>query len=194
MHIINRQMVALVTGLLSTDIPETYYYHNFAHTQNVMRYVEVIGHAENCSTTEIRLLLTAALWHDTGYINIYKGHEAESCILAEKHLPVFGYPTAEIKKIIGMIMATKTPQSPKNRLEQIIADADLAYLGSDDVTLLANNLYRELHELNPLLTKQMWNTTEINFLQNHQYFTLYCKLHTQPGKLRYLKRLLLTRQ
>jgi hypothetical protein len=29
-----------------------------------------------------------------------------------------------------MIMATKIPQTPQNKLEEIIADADLEYLGS----------------------------------------------------------------
>ncbi|MEZ5029234.1 MAG: hypothetical protein R2765_10685 [Ferruginibacter sp.] len=52
------------------------------------------------------LLKTAALWHDTYYINIYKGHEEESK-LSCNYLPGYGYRDSEIDLICGMIMATK---------------------------------------------------------------------------------------
>lgn len=190
MHIINKQMIALVMGLLNADIPENYYYHNYAHTQNVIDNAILIAKAENCNPSELKLITTAALWHDTGYIKVYNGHEKASCELVKKYLPSFQYSAKEIFQIEGMIMATKIPQSPKNKLEQILADADLAYLGQENAAVLANKLFRELHEINPELTKEMWNITEIDFLQNHQYFTNYCKIHTQPGKSSYLNTLI----
>ncbi|HQW85425.1 MAG TPA: HD domain-containing protein, partial [Ferruginibacter sp.] len=108
MHI-KQEMVDFVINLLKTKIPKTYYYHNVGHTLYVVDNVVKIGNAENCTDNEIELLKVAALWHDTGYINIYTGHEAESCKLSRKYLPGYGYHENDIEKICGMIMATKIP-------------------------------------------------------------------------------------
>ena len=189
MHI-KQEMVDFVINLLNNKIPDIYYYHNTEHTLYVMHNVAEIAKAEKCTEKEIELLKTAALWHDTGYINTYQGHEEESYALAQQYLPGYGYAAEDTSRVCGMIMATKIPQSPKNKLEKIIADADLAYLGTERAAILANNLFKELNALNPLLTKDAWNKTEIGFLQNHHYFTPYCKEHRQPKKLLYLRSLI----
>ena len=49
--------------------------------------------------------------------------------MAKEELPKFGLSEKDIELICGMIMATKIPQNPKTKLEKIIADADLEYLG-----------------------------------------------------------------
>ena len=67
------------------------------------------------------------------------------------------------------IMATKMPQSPQNKAETILADADLEYLGSGTVEEKAEDLYKELQHLNPTLTKAQWLKTQISFLQAHRY-------------------------
>lgn len=187
---INPSMQKLVFDILENKIPATYFYHNVAHTLSVITFAEEIGKFENCSPKELELLYAAALWHDTGYATTYEGHEEASCKMVKEFMPAFNYLNVDIDKIGGMIMATKIPQTPQNKLEAIIADADLAYLGEPQAPELANNLFRELKALNPMLTKEIWKETEIKFLKEHQFFTAYCKKHKQPGKLRYLKSLL----
>lgn len=189
MHI-NKPVHDFVINLLNTKIPATYYYHNYEHTLYVIDKVIEIGKHENCTEEEIKLLTTAALWHDTGYINTYKGHEEESCKLARQYLPGYGYVTDDIDKICGMIMATKIPQSPQNNLEEIIADADLEYLGTDEAGIKADLFFDELQSLNSLFTKAEWNQTQISFLQKHRYFTSYCKQNKEPVKQDYLGKLL----
>ncbi len=189
MHI-NQQLNDLVIQLLKTGIPANYYYHNYEHTLYVMDKVQEIGRQENCTPKELELLAAAALWHDTGYINTYKGHEEASCELARKYLPEYGYTIDDIDTICGMIMATKIPQSPQNKLEEIMADADLEYLGTANAAISANNLFKELNALNPLLTEEDWNKTEINFLTAHHYFTSYCKENKQHIKQSYLQNLI----
>ncbi len=183
-------MKEFVINLLKSKIPPTYFYHNYEHSLYVMQKAEEIGRHEKCSKKEMELLSTAALWHDTGYINIYKGHEEESCLLARKYLPGFGYAAADINSICGMIMATKIPQSPQNKLEEIIADADLAYLGTGLAKNLAHKMFKELNALNPMVTKETWNKTEIDFISAHHYFTGYCKTNKEHIKQTYLKSLL----
>ena len=97
MHI-NKQMNDFVINLLKTKIPSNYFYHNHKHTLYVIDKVIEIGDQENCSAKELELLSAAALWHDTGYINTYTGHEDESCKLARQYLPEYGYTTGDIDK------------------------------------------------------------------------------------------------
>jgi predicted metal-dependent HD superfamily phosphohydrolase len=179
-----------VIQLLQSRLPAHYYYHNYQHTLYVLDKVNEIGQHENCTKKEIDLLSAAALWHDAGFINIYNGHEEEGCKLAMQYLPDFGYSTSDIENICGMIMATKVPHNPKNKLEEIIADADLEYLGTENAAAKANELFKELHYINPSLTKKEWDKMQINFIEQHQYFTKYCKENKEPQKFIYLTRLI----
>lgn len=181
-----QQMTDFVKELIGNSIAASYPYHNFNHTLYVYEKVLEIAAHEKCSAADIRLLKAAALWHDTGYINIYYGHEEESCVQAKKQLPGFGFTTDEIYVICGMIMATKIPQTPHNLLEEIIADADLEYLGTDEAPVQAQQLFEELKMLNPYLHEELWNRTQIFFLDHHHFFTSYCKQYSEPTKLQYL--------
>ena len=185
----NREMLDFVISLLNSKLNKSYYYHNAEHTLYVLDKATEIAQHQNCSAAEIELVRTAALWHDTGFINIYEGHEEEGCSLVQKYLPDFGYTAAAIKIICGMIRATKIPQLPTNNLEQIIADADLEYLGTANAAAFANNLYKERRYLNPLLTVAKFNQMQISFLQNHRYFTNFCKENKEHIKQSYLKEL-----
>jgi uncharacterized protein len=186
----NAAMKAFVKSLLTNKLPGFYCYHNFGHTLYVADKAVEIGRNEQCSPEELELLNTAALWHDTGCIIRYKGHEELGCGFVRQYLPGYGYDDAQIKIICGMIMATKLPQSPKNRLEEILADADLEYLGTADVEQRADLLFRELHEQDPSLTREKWNLQQIAFIKDHQYFTAYCRKVKEPLKAAYLKSLL----
>ena len=183
-------MKEFVIDLLNKKLPANYYYHNYEHTLYVLDKTMEIVQQENCTVPEMKLLMAAALWHDTGYINTYIGHEEAGCVMATQYLPAYGYSEDEIKQVCGMIMATKIPQSPKNKLEEIIADADLEYLGTKDPGAKADLLFRELNSLNPSLTIEEWNRTQISFLQQHSYFTQYCRENKEPLRQAYLNKLL----
>ncbi len=185
-----QQMKGFVINLLEINLPEFYYYHNVEHTLYVLDKAMEIAKQEKCSPEEIRLLYAAVLWHDTGYLKTYAGHEEESCKLARQYLPAYGYSTADINKICGMIIATKTPQSPQNKSEEIIADADLEYLGTELVGKKTEDLFEEMLYLNPGLTKSQWNHAQVLFLQQHHYFTKYCKERKEPVKQEYLNKLI----
>ncbi len=183
-------MKKFVIDMLKEKLPANYYYHNYEHTLYVLKNAIEIGTHEKCTEYEIELLTVAALWHDTGYIHTYKGHEEESCFLAKKYLPSYGYSDSEIERINGMIMATKILQTPTNKLEEILADADLEYLGTAAAADIAHLLFKELQSLNPTLTAEAYNTLQINFLNTHHYFTNYCKEKKDPIRNAYHKKLM----
>ena len=182
-------MQDFVMQLLQEKLPASYYYHNHLHTLYVVENAEKIGKREGVSAEEMQLLQAAALWHDTGYINVYSGHEYESCILARQYLPDYNFTQEQVEKICGMIMATMVPQDPHNKLEEILADADLAYLGTPEAPMIAAQLFLELQSLQPSLTEAEWNRNQLSFLRGHHFFTDYCQDHHEPKKQEYIRAL-----
>jgi predicted metal-dependent HD superfamily phosphohydrolase len=183
-------MKEFVVKLLNSGLPSYCYYHNYKHTLYVLNKAVEIGRYEKCTDQEIGLLSAGALWHDTGFIHTFTGHEEEGCLLAQQYLPGFGFSGNDIDSVCGMIRATKIPQSPQNKLEEIIADADLEYLGTASAATKAEDLFKELKALDPAFTKEQWNKVQISFLQKHHYFTRFCKQKREPVKLKYMEQLM----
>ena len=111
------------------------------------------------------------MFHDSGYLIRAKGHELESCRIAKSALPDFGYNNEDIEQICGLIMATRLPQTPKNHLHEILADADLDYLGRDDFFEISELLYQENYFSGLLNNLEEWDQSQIAFIEKHKYFT-----------------------
>lgn len=156
---------------LQEELPEHLSYHSVAHVLDVIEATIQIAAGEGVSGEALVLLKTAALFHDTGFLFGAKDHEQKSCEIAETYLPGFGYEPAQIDKIKGMIMATKIPQMPHNHLEQILADADLDYLGRDDFFTIGNKLYDELAMFGIITNERDWNLLQERFLESHNCHT-----------------------
>ncbi|MEO6219701.1 MAG: YitT family protein, partial [Ginsengibacter sp.] len=156
---------------LESELPKYLTYHNVTHTKDVLENVKHLAASENIKDPELTLLKTAALFHDSGMLETYKGHEEISCKMAEKWLPKFEYTKDEIAQICILIMATKMPQSPENKLQEILCDADLYYLGTDAYLTKADRLYKEMHGKGIVKDREQWRNMEIKFLQSQTYFT-----------------------
>jgi uncharacterized protein len=187
----NREhMKDFVIGLLTENLPSNYLYHNPEHTLYVLEKAIEIGRHENCTDEELELLQVAALWHDTGYTKTYKDHEKESCRIARHYLPEYGYTSDYIDRICDMIMVTKIPQLPKNKAEEILADADLEYLGTSEFGIKSDCLFKELQSLKPAYTEAEWNQAQVSFITNHHYFTRFCQENKEPIKKMHLLKLM----
>ncbi len=168
------QAIEAILGKLKEELPHHLHYHSFEHTALVMESAREIALAENITGTDLFLLLTAAAYHDSGFLINHKNHEAAGCGLAEKMLPDFGYTTEQITVIQGMIMATKIPQDLKTKLEKVLCDADLAYLGGSKYHEISRNLFLELNALFEPMSEEQWNALQVNFLEHHHFWTTFC--------------------
>ena len=176
-----------ISNKLKKELPVNLFYHSVGHINDVYSAAENLAQLENVDGENLKLLLTAVLFHDSGFTVQPKNHEEISCEIAKKHLPDFGYTAAQIKIICGLIMATKMPQNPLNHLEQIICDADLDYLGRDDFYKIGNKLYTELGIYGMIQTELEWNKLQVRFLESHHYFTDSAKKLRQACKDAHLK-------
>ncbi|MEJ7587957.1 MAG: HD domain-containing protein [Ferruginibacter sp.] len=177
----------MLTEGLSTALT----YHNVSHTLDVALHCDMIAKEEGITDKDILLeLQVAALYHDTGFIFAYTGHEEESCSIAREQLPGFGMNERQIDTICGLIMATKVPQAPANELQKVICDADLDYLGRDDFFETGNKLRLELIAYEMLSGDNDWDERQLIFLQTHQYFTNTSRQKRGPVKLGFIKQLI----
>ncbi|WP_345950184.1 HD domain-containing protein [Mucilaginibacter sp. PAMB04274] len=162
---------AYILQKLQREFPHHFYYHSVEHTQDVYNAAAEIGAQEGLTEYEMKLLLTAAWYHDAGFLEGPNQHEEASCRIALTVLPGFNYTGQEIDRICGMIRATRIPQSPQNKLEMILSDADLDYLGRNDFFTIGEKLFAELCTLGVISTRNEWDKLQIRFLGNHHYFT-----------------------
>lgn len=174
---------------LEKELSKTLFYHNVKHTVDVVTQVELIGLGEGVTDAELLLLKTAALFHDTGHTVDYDNHEHNSTIIAREVLPNYYYTQAQIKTICELIMATKLPPEPKDKLEEIMCDADLDYLGRSDMIPVSNTLYKELQEQNKVGTLNEWNEMQMKFITLHQYFTNTARKLREVNKLKQIERI-----
>ncbi|MEZ5149013.1 MAG: HD domain-containing protein [Bacteroidales bacterium] len=156
---------------LKSELNEDLMYHSPGHTKDVIKAVERYAELEGVNGHDKMLLKTAALFHDIGFTRVYKGHEDESIKIAREVLPGYGYSEKDIQAITGMINATKLPQNPTNHLEEIMADADLDYIGRDDLFMIGQKLQFEWKKVGIISSIREWHEKQLAFLKNHQYFT-----------------------
>ncbi len=180
---------AFILDKLERELSDELAYHGIHHTFDVLYTIEELCYLEKVSPYEELLLKTAALFHDSGFTINNEEHEQLGCQIASQHLPRYGYTAEEVRRICGMIMATKIPQKPQNYLEEIICDADLDYLGRDDFYDIGYTLFEELKAYNILKTEEAWNRLQVSFLEKHTFFTDTNKRRRAAKKKRYLEEL-----
>ena len=176
-----------ILSRLENELDPRLGYHNLSHTLDVLEQAEILARQENVNDEhDLLLLKTAAVFHDSGFLFVYKGHEERGCEIASESLRNI-FSNADIEKICGMIMATKIPQTPNTLLEQIICDADLDYLGRNDFEPISKHLYKEFITFKIISEDSIWDHIQINFFEMHHYFT-HTSIRKRNGeKLKHLK-------
>jgi len=177
-----KKVKSFVFDLFKNKLPLQVVYHNFEHTSKVVEAVNEIAIGESISEDDLEVLLLAAWFHDTGFIQGYDNHEEKSKAIAHKFLTENGVSKDKIDRVFSLIGVTKMPQNPTNKFEEIICDADLFHLGEENFKEKGNLLRTERENLSgKSLTDIEWMKENVNFLGNHKYFTDYAfnKLNAQ---------------
>lgn len=152
-------------------------YHNFLHVEQVVAAVEYFANELHVEEKNKFLLLCAAYTHDLVVVPGANDNEEKSCLLAEKILIQIGCSKSDIYFIFKLIMATKVGVKPKTLFEQILKDADLFNLGTNDY-LKSNHLVRS--ELPPM-SDEAWHAVSLKFLAMQTYYTIPAQKLLTPG-------------
>jgi uncharacterized protein len=169
---------------LEQELSPKLVYHGVEHTRDeVIPAVETLAGMEGIRGEALYLLLTAAWFHDLGFVEQALYHELISARLAVQVLPSFGYAKDQVEIVQWAILATALPQLPRNRLEEILTDADLDVLGHGDFMQRNGDLRRELAFLGQEFTDKDWYTGQLKFLEGHTYFTASARSLRDAQKL-----------
>ncbi len=147
-------------------LPENIEYHDWMHTKTFFDCVCYLAELEKIPKDKLILLKAAALYHDRGYIKKAGDHEEESAKIARAELPEFGFSEGQIRDIVRLILSTKIPTAPKDKLEMIMCDADLEPLGRDYFPYVSELLRKESGK-----SGDEWTGIQIGFLKSHRYYT-----------------------
>jgi uncharacterized membrane-anchored protein YitT (DUF2179 family)/HD superfamily phosphodiesterase len=184
-----QQVYDFLMPKLENDLPAYYTYHNAAHTKSVIIAAGHLAQKENISGDDLTILKTAALFHDAGFLQQADGHEEISCIWAREHLPKYNYTDSQVEHICRIIMATRLPQTPADKLGEIICDADLFYIGKEGYAANAANLYKEFKHRGIVKTESEWPLMQVEFLSTHKFFTQSATDELDEAKQEILKEL-----
>ena len=165
-------------------------YHNLHHSfGEVLPAALLLADQVGVAEDDLKLLQVAAVYHDIGWIVQGEGHEKIGVEICKQSLPTFGFSAEQIRRIAGMIMATRLPQSPHNILEEILADADMFTLGSDDFWPRNADLRYELEALGDAVSDKEWYQSQLEFLEIHQYHTVVARNERDLRKKAYIAEL-----
>jgi len=171
-----------VLEILNSQLPKELSYHSIDHTLNVLKTCNNYIKREKIGRHEAKLLRLGALLHDIGFIESNDNHEITGGHIAQKLMKSYGFLKKDIEIVVGLILVTRIPQTPKNQLEKIICDCDLDYLGRSDFYTISNQLFMELKSMAVINSKREWNKIQIKFLEAHNYHTKFALKNRQPRK------------
>lgn len=181
-----------VFNLFKNELPNTFIYHNYTHTERVLKSTREIIEHSTLTEEDILVLELTALLHDVGYVKGCENHEEESVKIATAFLKEQNVEANIIEAVSKCIMATKFDAKPSNELEKIIHDADASHFGKTYFNEASEFLRKELElQGRATFTPNQWRNENIKVLTNkHHFYTDYALKNWQPQKEKNLSKLL----
>ncbi len=191
-HLLGTEAGKYVTDYIGQHDNTALHYHNLAHTLGVVKAAQQIASHYQLNDADFFTVTTAAWFHDLGYYaGERQGHEQHGADLAVAFLQEKKVDASIIEKVEACIMATQMPQRATTLLEEIVCDADMFHLGTDDFAE-RNKLMRKEAEavMQKEIPKDQWRSGTIKLLQQQHYYTDYCQLLLNDKKQQHLDKLL----
>jgi predicted metal-dependent HD superfamily phosphohydrolase len=179
-----------VTGLFQDHLLPHLHFHNLAHTTKVVeRTKEIAGHYY-LSESDMLAVYVAAWFHDTGYLFVEPAlHEEKSVELMTEFMKEYTEDEQLIERITDCILATRPPRNHSSLLFQIICDADTYHFGTKEFKETNQLVWEEFKAKDPTLTEEEWQERSIDFLNQHEFYTKYCKDLLSGRKKKNMKKL-----
>lgn len=153
-----------VFNLFKEKLIPDYVYHNYTHTLDTVKACKKLSASYNLTSRDFEVLMLAAWFHDTGYVETYKDHEIASVDIMKAYLQG-NYSDADILEIESLILATKYKAKADGSLQEILQDADFINLGTEKFNRRAELLRIEWERiLQKKYTELEWAEAQLQFL------------------------------
>jgi HD superfamily phosphodiesterase len=178
-----------VEEIFSVKISNQFCFHDFQHTKQVVLAAKQLAQISELGKDDTEILLIAAWFHDTGFVDTILLHEHSSSKYAEDFLEKEGFSQLKIQQIKNIILSTQATIIPQTLVEKLLKDADLSHIGSENYFQRLILLRKEWE-----LTQQKvysdneWFKMNASFLKNHQFFSPVAeKLYSKQKEINMLK-------
>jgi len=180
-----------VTSFFTKQTNPGIVYHNHDHTWELTDAVNRIASGYALDDRSRFIVLSAAWFYDTGYyIAGTDTHKNKSSAFAADFLKTLSADDTDINAIKDCIISTQLPQQPKNLNEEIVCDAVMYYLGSNNYSEKSRLLRKETETLHGIsISGNDWRERSIALMEAHRYFTEYCRQNLEQTKIENLNRL-----
>lgn len=178
------QVQDFVYNLLKDKLSDLFIYHNFNHTSDVVAAVKILSEQEKISPSEKEILIVAAWFHDTGYVEGFENHEENSVQIATEFLVQNEKSSEYINQVNSLIRATYYHYVPQTLSEKIIKDADFYHFTKLNYCEKCELLRGEWEKVRQKKSSDLeWARENLNMLAEcHVYYTDYAKENWQPLK------------
>ncbi len=171
-------------------MPRWMVFHDLEHTLSVARFTQEIGRNAGLNKTQLQILEIGALFHDTGYANVYKGHERQSVRIADAFLRAHDAGVGIRDQVGKVILCTRRETAPRSLMQRVMRDADSAKAGQADFEDKSTRLRLELgHLRKKVISSREWTTENLSYLQGHRFYTPYAQRRFGRQKAINFKRL-----
>ena len=181
-----KQVEKLFSGHYSKD----FCYHSLEHTKEVVKAAINIGERSELTAEQVELVILAAWLHDSGYSKGSTDHEKESRNIAREFLQSKGFPEEKIAVIEEAIEATRIPQRPKDIIGEVLCDADMYHLSTNQFINQSLLLKKENEAVHgKTIDEESWMRETLKFAKQHSYFTNYGNYILSKKKSKNVKKL-----
>jgi predicted metal-dependent HD superfamily phosphohydrolase len=193
--------VAAAFELLEKKLPDGLFYHNVSHTKAVYFAAEALARAEKLSEYNTEMLLIAAAFHDTGYVEQYSSNEPIGAKIAREAMLKESYAEDDINMVENLIIRGTSVtfdttlgiirQHPITRLERVMSDADLSSLGGtyEEYSKTAGALRKEQEARGTHVTDTRWEMSQVRLLSMHMFMSEGAReLKLQRGQMANLEK------
>jgi len=166
-------------------------YHNHTHTLELVDIVNKIAKNQAMDERDFFIVSASAWFYNTGYLlNGVNGNKEKSADYAERFLKSIGVDDSVSGNVKTCILSTQLPQQPQSQAAEVLCDAIMYYLGTNDFSEKNKLLRRETEMLEGIkISGNEWRKKSIALMEPHQYFTDYCRLLLNDTKNENIARL-----
>jgi len=169
--LLSMELLGLVEFLFTQNQSNDLLYHNLSHTRFFLNAVyDIFRHIKSISAKQKKMLIAAALFHDTGYLTSREKHEQYSCKNAEQILPHLNWNEQDIAEVKRLITATEPGHIPTDLPEKIMHDADYYHIGTPLYGKMSKLLLLERQKSGRKMTVKQWEREETEFLTAFHFY------------------------
>ena len=179
-----------VISLLDKGLDHRLHFHKSSHSVVVLHEALRICHWMNVDPETTELIAIAAIGHDLGYLEQFENNETIGAEMTQSLMAKEDFSIDAIEFVKTAILETSMRISPQSWQGKILRDADTGYIGTTEFSTWEKRLQEEYQATkNKQYTSKEWLQFEIQFFEQHRFFTAFSKLYRLPLKKKHLQQL-----